>query len=75
MKSKIQLMINGKPVYIPVQLSEEQLRQLVAAANLEEVLTGWEEPKVGQFGYFENEFNEVSEFEVTEDTLEFAHKL
>ena len=76
MKSKIQLMINGKPVYIPIQISEEQLRQLVAAANLgEDVLTGWEEPKLGQMGYFENEFNEVSEFEINEETLEFAHKL
>ena len=38
MKSKIQLMVNGKPVYIPIQLSEEQLRQLVAAVNIDETL-------------------------------------
>ena len=75
MKSKIQLMINGKPVYIPIQLSEEQLRELAAATNLDDILTGWEEPKIGQSGYFENEFNEVSEFEVNEETLDFAHKL
>ena len=75
MKSKIQLMINGKPVYIPIQISEEQLRQLVAAANFDETLTGWDEPKIGNKGYYENEFNEVSEFEISEETLEFAHKL
>lgn len=75
MKSKLQLMINGKPVLIPIQLSEEQLRQLTAAVNLEDMLTGWEEPRIGQTGYFENEFNEVSEFEVTEETLDFAQKL
>ena len=75
MKSKLQLTINGKPVIIPIQLSEEQIRQLVASVNMEEILTGWEEPKVGQKGYFEDEFNNVQEFEVTEQTLEFAQKL
>lgn len=68
-------MVDGKPVYIPVQLNEELLRQLVEAANLNEVLTGWEEPKVGQKGYYEDIYNEVAEFDVTEDTLEFALKL
>ena len=75
MKSKIQLMINGKPVLIPIQLSDEEIRQLVSAANLDDILTGWEEPQVGQMGYYENEFNDVVEFEVTEDNLEFANKL
>lgn len=75
MKSKIQLTLNGKTVYIPVQLNEEQVRQLVAAANLDEVLTGWEEPKIGQKGYYEDEFNNVAEFDVDEDTIGFAEKL
>lgn len=75
MKSKLQLIINGKPVYIPVALTEEQLRQITAAVNLDDVLTGWEEPRVGQMGYFENEFNEVSSFEVNEETIDFAHRL
>jgi hypothetical protein len=75
MKSKIQLMVNGKPIYIPIQLSEEQLKQLTEAVNLDEYLTGWEEPQIGQMGYYEDEFNEVVEFEVTEDNLEFANKL
>lgn len=39
------------------------------------MLTGWDEPKIGQTGYFENEFNEVSEFEINEETLEFAKRL
>ena len=75
MKSKIQLMVNGKPIYIPIQLSEEQLKQLTEAVNLDEYLTGWEEPQIGQMGYYEDEFNDVVEFEVTEDNLEFANKL
>ena len=75
MKSKLQLMINGKPVLIPIQLSEEQLRQITAAVNLDEVLTGWEEPQIGQKGFYEDEFNNVQEFDVTEETLDFAQRL
>jgi hypothetical protein len=68
-------MINGKPVMIPIQLSEEQIRQLTAAVNLDEILTGWEEPKIGQKGYYEDEFNNVAEFDIDEATIDFAHKL
>ena len=75
MKSKLQLMINGKPVMIPIQLSEEQIRQLTAAVNLDEILTGWEEPKIGQKGYYEDEFNNVAEFDIDETTIDFAQKL
>ena len=70
MKSKIQLMINGKPVMIPIQLSEEQIRQLTTAINLDEILTGWEEPKIGQKGYYEDEFNNVAEFDIDERLYE-----
>ena len=75
MKNKIQLMVNGKPIYIPIQLSEEQLKQLTAAVNLDEYLTGWEEPQIGQMGYYENEFNDVVGFEITEDNIDFAQRL
>ena len=75
MKSKLQLMINGKPVLIPIQLSDEQIRQLTAAVNLDEILTGWEEPKIGQKGYYEDEFNSVAEFDIDEATIDFAQKL
>ena len=75
MKSKLQLMINGKPVLIPINLSEEQLRQITAAVSIDEVLTGWEEPELGHTGYFEDEYNEVKEFEVNEETIEFAQAL
>ena len=75
MKSKLQLMINGKPVLIPIELTEEQIKQLTAAVNIDEAMTGWEEPRMGQFGYFEDEYNEVAEFEVNEETIEFAQKI
>ena len=75
MKSKLQLTINGKPVLIHIQLSDEQIRQLTAAVNLDEILTGWEEPKIGQKGYYEDEFNNVAEFDIDEATIDFAQKL
>lgn len=75
MKSKIQLMINGKAVYIPIQLNDDQLSQLLAAAKATEDLTGWEEPILGNMGYYEDEYNDVAEFEITEETYEFAQKL
>ena len=75
MKSKLQLMINGKPVLIPIQLSDDQIRQLTAAVNLDEILTGWEEPKIGQKGYYEDEFNNVAEFDIDEATIDFAQRL
>ena len=75
MKTKLQIMIDGRPVYIPVQLNEDMLRQLLGEANMTEVLTGWEEPKIGQKGYYEDDFNQVADFEITEDTIGFAQKL
>jgi hypothetical protein len=38
-------------------------------------MTGWGEPQIGQTGYYEDRFNEVASFEVTEDSWELAQKL
>lgn len=75
MKSKIQLVIKGQPVQIPIELSEEQLCHLISMVNLDDTLTGWEEPKIGQKGYYEDEFNNVAEFDIDETTIDFAQKL
>ena len=75
MKSKIQLTINGKVVCLPIELSDEQVRQLTAAVNPEDSLTGWEEPRIGGMGYYENTQHEVTEFEVNEENFEFANIL
>ena len=75
MKSKLQLMIKGRPVLIPIEISEEQLRQITNAVNLDDYMTGWEEPQIGQTGYYEDRFNEVASFEVTEDSWELAQRL
>jgi hypothetical protein len=68
-------MIKGRPVLIPIEISEEQLRQITNAVNLDDYMTGWEEPQIGQTGYYEDRFNEVASFEVTEDSWELAQKL
>ena len=76
MKSKIDFVLNGNPISIPIELSEAQVRQLIAASGLEgSVDSGWEAPQIGQKGYYENEYNEVSEFMVDEDSEAFAQKL
>ena len=75
MQSKIQLNINGKVIYIPIELTEDQICALTAAAKIEEPLTGWEPPQLGKWGYFENEYNEVSEFMLDEESEGFAQKL
>jgi hypothetical protein len=38
-------------------------------------LTGWDEPKIGNKGYYEDEFNNVAEFDIDETTIGFAEKL
>ena len=75
MKAKLQLTVKGRPVLMPVHLSEEQLKELTSSMNIEDIASGWEEPQVGQTGYYEDEFNEVKSFEITEETINFAQKL
>lgn len=75
MKTKLQLILNGKPVVIPIELNDEQIRQLTSEIDLDSFLTGWEGPVLGQSGFFENEYNEVAEFEVNEDSIDFANRL
>ena len=75
MKAKLQLTVKGRPVLIPIHLSEEQLKELTSSMNIEDIASGWEEPQIGQTGYYEDEFNEVKSFEITKETIDFAHKL
>lgn len=75
MTSKLQLTTNGKTILIPIQFTDEQLKQITAAMNLNNNLTGWEEPAVGRKGYYEDKYNKVYEFEVNNDTIDFAKKL
>ena len=75
MKAKIQLTVKGRPVLIPIHISEQQLKDLTSSMDIEDIISGWEEPQIGQMGYYENEFNDVQSFEITDETLDFAQKL
>ena len=75
MQSKIQLVINGTQVMIPIELTDDQVHQLMVAAGVDGDLTGWDEPRIGQKGYYEDKFNQVAEFDITEDTIDFARDL
>ena len=58
MNAKLQLTVKGRPVLIPVHLSEQQLKDLTMSMNIDDLASGGEEPQVGQMGYYEDEFNE-----------------
>ena len=75
MKAKLQLTVKGRPVLIPIHLSEDQLKELTSTMNIEDIASGWEEPQIGQTGYYEDEFNEVKSFEITKENIDFAHRL
>lgn len=69
--------INDKEMSLPITLSDDQVASIQAAmVNPAEVeLSGWEEPKVGQFAYYEDAFNNVASFEITEENLPTALEL
>ena len=74
MIGKLEVEINGKTVVLPVLVNQDMLCPLLEPEN-KRVLTGWEAPEIGMIGYFENEYNDVEEFDVGENTLAFAKTL
>ena len=74
MEAKLTVKINGRDIIVPVNLTQEDLRKILLGED-ETGLTGWEAPQIGQMGYYEDEFNQVIGFGVTEDTLDFANDL
>ena len=75
MVGKLVVIYNGEEYHLPMELSKEQIEHLRNAANVSSDNTGWQEPKVGGMGFYEDEFNQVVGFEITEDKLEFAKEL
>ena len=70
MISKLQLVINGQKVSIPLELTDEQLHQIYQAIEIEEPLNGWERPDVGEPVFFVNQKNELCSFEVADSNVE-----
>ena len=75
MIGKLTTKYNGKDYTLSVELSEEQIARLREIANVDPDITGWEAPQVGQMGFYEDEFNKVVGFEITEENLDFANEL
>ena len=75
MTGKLLVNYNGRDMIFTVDLTEEQIEKLRAAMNVSPDNDGWQEPQVGGMGFYEDEFNQVVGFEITEDTLEFAKEL
>ena len=44
MKTNLQIVINGKEISIPIQLTADQLNEISMAMQTEKHLTGWEKP-------------------------------
>ena len=75
MRSELKLSFNGKEIIVPVNVSEELVEKIFAEAVPKANILGMEKPVVGQVGYYEDSFNQVSSFAVTEESLELAKSL
>ena len=64
MKSRIELIINGEKVFIPIEITDEQIQQLTKAVEVETPPTGWEMPKVDEICYWINDFGTINHYEV-----------
>ena len=64
MISKIELIINGEKVFIPIEITDEQIQQLTKAVEVENPPIGWEKPEIKQNCFFESKLGEVGKFEV-----------
>ena len=45
MKSNLQIVIQGREISIPIQLTTDQLNEIAMAMQSDERLTGWEKPE------------------------------
>lgn len=68
MISKLQFVINGKEIVVPIELTQEQLHQICEASNSDQLLTGWEEPENGERCYYIDALCRVQNIEANADT-------
>ena len=64
MKTNLQIVINGKEISIPIQLTADQLNEISMAMQTEKHLTGWEKPEHGSPCYYEDALGRVQKFTV-----------
>lgn len=66
MKSNLQIVIQGREISIPIQLTADQLNEIAMAMQSDERLTGWEKPEHGSPCYYEDALGRVQKFTVDE---------
>ena len=66
MKSNLQIVIQGREISIPIQLTADQLNEIALAMQADERLTGWEKPEHGSPCYYEDALGRVQKFTVDE---------
>ena len=64
MKTNLQIVINGKEISVPIQLTADQLNEISMAMQTEKHLTGWEKPEHGSPCYYEDALGRVQKFTV-----------
>lgn len=64
MKSNLQIVVQGKEITIPIQLTADQLNEIALAMNSNEKLNGWEKPESGSPCYYEDALGRVQKFTV-----------
>lgn len=69
MKSNLQIVIQGKEINIPVQLTADQLNDIALAMQSDEHLNGWEKPEHGSPCYYEDALGRVQKV-VVDDASE-----
>lgn len=68
MKSNLQIIVRGKEISIPIQLTADQLNEIAMAMQSDERFIGWEKPEHGASCYYEDALGRVQKFTVDEAT-------
>lgn len=69
MKSNLQIVVQGREINIPVQLTADQLNDIALAMQSNEHLSGWEKPEAGSPCYYEDALGRVQKV-VVDDASE-----
>lgn len=64
MKSNLQIVVQGREITIPIQLTADQLNEIALAMSSDEKLNGWEKPESGSPCYYEDALGRVQKFTV-----------
>ena len=66
MKTNLQIIIQGREITIPLQLSADQINEISLAMSSNEHLNGWEKPESGAPCYYEDALGRVQKITADE---------